>query len=47
MDDMGVILRLSDVLANKLKINIRSFSMNGSEGQFEGRIAIEFNIGLV
>jgi guanosine-3',5'-bis(diphosphate) 3'-pyrophosphohydrolase len=41
MDDMGVILRLSDVLANKLKINIRSFSMNGSEGQFEGRIAIE------
>ncbi len=43
MDDMGVILRLSDVLANKLKVNIRSFSMNGSEGHFEGRIGVEVN----
>lgn len=41
MDDMGVIMRLSDVIANKLKLNMRAFSMNGSEGHFEGRISIE------
>lgn len=43
MDDMGVILRLSDVIANKLKVNMRSFSMNGGEGHFEGRISVEVN----
>ena len=41
MDDMGVISRLSDVLANKMKVNIKSFSMTGSEGHFEGRIGVE------
>ncbi len=43
MDDMGVILRLSNVIANKLKVNMRSFSMNGGEGHFEGRISVEVN----
>jgi guanosine-3',5'-bis(diphosphate) 3'-pyrophosphohydrolase len=43
MDDMGVILRLSDVIANKLKVNMRSFSMTGGEGHFEGRISVEVN----
>jgi GTP diphosphokinase / guanosine-3',5'-bis(diphosphate) 3'-diphosphatase len=41
MDDMGVISRLSDVLANKMKVNIKSFAMTGSEGHFEGRIGVE------
>ena len=40
MDDMGVVQRLSEVIANQLKINMRSFSMNGSEGHFEGRISV-------
>jgi GTP pyrophosphokinase len=43
MDDMGVILRLSNVIANKLKVNMRSFSMTGGEGHFEGRISLEVN----
>ncbi len=43
MDDMGVILRLSDVIANKLKVNMRSFSMTGGEGHFEGRISVQVN----
>jgi guanosine-3',5'-bis(diphosphate) 3'-pyrophosphohydrolase len=43
MDDMGVILRLSNVIANKLKVNMRSFSMTGGEGHFEGRISVEVN----
>ena len=43
MDDMGVILRLSNVIANQLKVNMRSFSMTGGEGHFEGRISVEVN----
>ncbi len=43
MDDMGVVQRLSDIIANRLKVNMRSFSMTGGEGHFEGRISVEVN----
>jgi GTP diphosphokinase / guanosine-3',5'-bis(diphosphate) 3'-diphosphatase len=40
MDDMGVIQHLSEIITNKLKINMRSFSMSGGEGHFEGKISV-------
>ena len=36
----GVIQELSNLISNKLGINIRSFSIEGREGYFEGRISI-------
>ncbi len=40
MDDMGVVQHLSDIITNRLNLNMRSFSMTGSEGHFEGRISV-------
>jgi GTP pyrophosphokinase len=40
MDDMGVVQHLSDIITNKLRINMRAFSMSGNEGHFEGRISV-------
>lgn len=40
MDDMGVVQHLSEIITNKLRINMRSFSMSGNEGHFEGRITV-------
>lgn len=37
---IGVIQALSNELSNKLGVNIKSFSIEGNEGYFEGRIAI-------
>jgi guanosine-3',5'-bis(diphosphate) 3'-pyrophosphohydrolase len=36
----GVIQSLTNALSNKLGINIKSFSIEGKEGYFEGRIGI-------
>lgn len=40
MDDMGVVQKLSDVIANQLAINMRAFSMTGNDGHFEGKISV-------
>lgn len=40
MDDMGVVQQLSNIITNKLGVNMRSFSMEGLEGHFEGRISL-------
>jgi guanosine-3',5'-bis(diphosphate) 3'-pyrophosphohydrolase len=40
MDDMGVVQRLSEIITKQLNVNMRSFSMTGSEGHFEGRISV-------
>jgi GTP diphosphokinase / guanosine-3',5'-bis(diphosphate) 3'-diphosphatase len=40
MDDMGVVQHLSDIITNKLRINMRAFSMSGNEGHFEGKISV-------
>ncbi|MCH2044658.1 MAG: RelA/SpoT family protein [Saprospiraceae bacterium] len=40
MDDLGVVSHLTDVITNQLSINMRSFSMNGQEGHFEGKISV-------
>ena len=39
-DGPGVIERLTALLSSKLGINIRSFSIEGKEGYFEGRISL-------
>ena len=36
----GVITVLSNEISNKLGINIRSFSIEGDEGYFEGKVSI-------
>ena len=36
----GVIQRLSDRISNNLGLNIRSFSIEGNEGYFEGRVKV-------
>jgi len=40
MDDMGVVQNISSIITDKLKINMRSFSMVGDEGHFEGKISV-------
>jgi GTP diphosphokinase / guanosine-3',5'-bis(diphosphate) 3'-diphosphatase len=40
MDDMGVVQRLSEIVTNKLKLNMKAFSMSGDQGHFEGRISV-------
>ena len=39
-DGPGVIERLTSLLSSKLGVNIRSFSIEGKEGYFEGRISV-------
>lgn len=39
-DGPGVIERLTNLLSSKLGINIRSFSIEGKEGYFEGRVSV-------
>ena len=40
MDDMGVVQNLSNLITNQHKLNMRGFSMNGSEGYFEGKVRV-------
>lgn len=40
MDDMGVVQHLSEIITHKKKINMRSFSMEGQDGHFEGKITV-------
>lgn len=40
MDDLGVVQRLSEIITKQLNVNMRSFSMTGTEGHFEGRISV-------
>ena len=37
---IGVIQNLTDVISNRMGVNIRSFSIDGVEGYFEGRISV-------
>ena len=37
---VGVIQMLSNELSNKLGVNIRSFSIEGNEGYFEGKVSV-------
>jgi len=42
-DDIGIIQRLTNVLTNQLQVNMRSFSMDGDEGYFRGKISVVVN----
>ena len=43
VDDIGIIQRLTNVLTNVLRVNMRSFTMDGNEGYFRGRISVVVN----
>lgn len=43
VDDVGIIQRLTNVLTNVLQVNMRSFSMDGDEGYFKGKISVVVN----
>jgi GTP pyrophosphokinase len=43
IDDLGVVKRLTDVIADQLKVNMRSITMTGDEGYFEGTIQVVIN----
>lgn len=43
VDDIGIIQRLTNVLTNVLRVNMRSFTMDGNEGYFKGRISVVVN----
>ncbi len=43
IDDIGVVQRLTNVLTNVLRVNMRSISMDGKAGYYEGRISVVVN----
>ncbi len=43
IDDIGIIQRLTNVLTNQLRVDMRSFSMDGDEGYFKGKISVVVN----
>ncbi len=43
IDDLGVVRRLTDIIANQLRINMRRIEMDGDEGYFEGFISVVIN----
>jgi GTP pyrophosphokinase len=43
IDNIGIVQKLSDVITNKVGLNMKSFSMNGEEGHFEGKIRLVVN----
>jgi GTP diphosphokinase / guanosine-3',5'-bis(diphosphate) 3'-diphosphatase len=39
-DELGIVNRISELISKDLKVNMRSFTMNSSNGMFEGRIQV-------
>ncbi|MHC1704557.1 MAG: bifunctional (p)ppGpp synthetase/guanosine-3',5'-bis(diphosphate) 3'-pyrophosphohydrolase [Tenuifilaceae bacterium] len=39
-DELGIVNRISEVISNDLKVNMRSITFNSSKGLFEGRIQV-------
>jgi GTP pyrophosphokinase len=40
IDEIGILSRISEVISNDLKVNIRSVSVESNEGLFEGSITL-------
>jgi GTP pyrophosphokinase len=40
MDDIGIVSNISEVISKDLKVNMRSFRMDSSDGLFEGTVLI-------
>ena len=43
IDGIGVVQRLTNVLTNQLRVNMRSISMDGKDGYYEGKISVVVN----
>ena len=39
-DELGMVSKISELISKDLKVNMRSFTMNSSNGMFEGRIQV-------
>ncbi|HOP03336.1 MAG TPA: RelA/SpoT family protein [Tenuifilaceae bacterium] len=39
-DELGMVNKISELISKDLKVNMRSFTMNSSNGMFEGRIQV-------
>ncbi|NVO09253.1 MAG: bifunctional (p)ppGpp synthetase/guanosine-3',5'-bis(diphosphate) 3'-pyrophosphohydrolase [Bacteroidales bacterium] len=39
-DELGIVNKISEVISNDLKVNMRSIAINSSKGLFEGRIQV-------
>ena len=40
LDELGMVNKISELISKDLKVNMRSFSMNSTNGMFEGRIQV-------
>ncbi|MDD2197664.1 MAG: RelA/SpoT family protein [Bacteroidales bacterium] len=40
LDELGMVSKISELISNDLKVNMRSFSINSSNGIFEGKIQV-------
>lgn len=43
VDDIGVVQRITNILTNRLRVNMRSISMDGNDGYYEGKISVVVN----
>jgi len=43
VDDIGVVQRLTNILTNRLRVNMRAISMDGNDGYYEGKISVVVN----
>ena len=40
IDEIGVVQKITTVITNQLRINMRSITMDGKEGYYEGKIRV-------
>jgi GTP pyrophosphokinase len=40
LDDIGILSKISDVISKDLRVNMRSVSIDSTEGMFEGTITL-------
>ncbi|MEM7103930.1 MAG: RelA/SpoT family protein [Bacteroidota bacterium] len=43
IDDIGVVQRITNILTNQLRVNMRSIALDGNDGYYEGRISVVVN----
>ncbi len=43
VDDIGVVQRITNILTNRLRVNMRSISMDGNDGYYEGKMSVVVN----
>lgn len=44
VDDVGIVNKITRLISNQMKVNIRSLSFDSNDGIFEGRMTLLCNI---